>query len=88
MRGLTFTPQGDRILSCADDKTIKTWSAEHTPDTPLDTPLDTVVCKHMVTGISHARGSDQFATCGENTQLWAAGRSVPTRDPSIHDKMI
>lgn len=75
VRGLTFTPSGDQILSCADDKTIKTWSTEKISDTPLDT----IVCKHMVTGISHARDSDQFATCGENTQLWSAGRSVPLR---------
>lgn len=75
IRGLTFDPSGDRLLSCADDKTIKSWSTA----TVSDTPLDTVVCKHMVTGISHARDSDQYATCGENAQLWATGRSVPLR---------
>ena len=37
----------------------------------------------MVTGISHAREGDQFATCGENAQLWAAGRSVPLREPFL-----
>jgi WD40 repeat protein len=75
IRGTTFTPSGEQLLTCADDKTIKTWSTESFSDTPLDT----VVCKYMVTGISHARDSDQFATCGENTQLWAAGRTVPLR---------
>jgi WD40 repeat protein len=75
IRGATFTPSGEQLLTCADDKTIKTWSTE----TLSDTPLDTVICKYMVTGISHARDSDQFATCGENTQLWAAGRTVPLR---------
>lgn len=75
VRGLTFTPSGEQLLSCADDKTIKTWSATEVSDTPLDT----VVCKHMVTGISHRRDNEQFATCGENTQLWEAGRSVPIR---------
>jgi len=75
VRGLCYTPNGQRILSCADDKTIKTWDAENVSATPLET----VVCKNMVTGISHARAGDQFATCGENAQLWAAGRSVPLR---------
>lgn len=75
IRGLTYTPAGDRILSCADDKTIKTWDTVNISSTPVDT----VVCKNMVTGISHARSGDQFATCGENAQLWATGRSVPLR---------
>lgn len=75
IRGLTYTPSGDQLLTCADDKTIKTWDAEKASNMPLDT----VLCKHMVTGISHAREGDKFATCGENTQLWASGRSVPLR---------
>ena len=79
IRGLTYTPSGEQILSCADDKTIKTWDAEKVSNLPLDT----VLCKHMVTGISHAREGDKFATCGENAQLWAAGRSVPLRKLSI-----
>jgi WD40 repeat protein len=78
IRGATFTPNGEQLLTCADDKTIKTWGVtEASPSS--DTPLDTVICKYMVTGLSHARDSDQFATCGENTQLWAAGRTVPLR---------
>lgn len=77
IRGATFTPSGDQLLTCADDKTIKTWTAAE--DRLSDTPVDTLVCRHMVTGISHARDTDQFATCGENTQLWAAGRTVPLR---------
>lgn len=75
IRGLTYTPSGEQILSCADDKTIKTWRTQNTSDLPVDT----VVCKHMVTGITHCKDNDQFATCGENCQLWASGRSVPIR---------
>jgi len=75
VRGLTYTPTGEQLLSCADDKTIKTWSATEVSDTPVDT----IVCKHMVTGISHRRDNQQFATSGENTQLWETGRSVPIR---------
>eukprot|EP00088_Acartia_fossae_P007362 TRINITY_DN13462_c0_g1_i1.p1 TRINITY_DN13462_c0_g1~~TRINITY_DN13462_c0_g1_i1.p1 ORF type:complete len:439 (-),score=75.40 TRINITY_DN13462_c0_g1_i1:547-1863(-) len=75
IRGLTYTPAGAQVLSCGDDKTIKTWNVE----SPSDTPVDTIVCKNMVTGISHERKGDRFATCGEATQLWATGRSVPIR---------
>merc|ERR1712002_408452 len=33
----------------------------------------------IVSGLSHAAKSAQFATCGESTQLWTLGRTVPTR---------
>jgi len=72
VRGLAYTNTEHRVLSCADDKTIKTWDQ-------TSEPLHTVVCKHMVTGLSHAASGDQFATCGEATQLWAAGRSLPLK---------
>lgn len=75
VRGLTYTNTNDRLLTCADDKTIKTWNAE----TVSDEPVDTILCKHMVTGLTHARHGPEFATCGEATQLWSAGRSAPLK---------
>lgn len=73
--GATFTPSGDAILTCGDDKTIKLWNTE----TWSDVPADTIVSKTMVTGISHGYKTDKFATCGEVTQLWVRGRAVPAR---------
>ena len=75
VRGATFVPGGKHILSCGDDKTIKLWDA----NTWSDVPVETVVSKHMVSGLSHAHKSDVFATCGEATQLWTRGRSVASR---------
>jgi len=75
VRGICYGPTGERLFSCADDKTIKVWNAA----SPCETPLETLVCKKMVTGISHSRESDEFATCGESTQLWSVGRSLPIR---------
>jgi len=76
IRTVTFTPKGTELLSVADDKTIKTWSVG---ETVSDTPQDTILSKHMVNCLSHASGSDNFATCGEATQLWTRGRHVPSR---------
>ena len=44
-----------------------------------DEPRDSIVTKHMVTGLSHQPHGDNFATCGETTQLWTRGRHVPSR---------
>ena len=78
VRGAAYTPGGRQLLTCADDKTIKLWDAAGEWS---DVPVDTIVSKHMVAGLSHATKSEQFATCGEATQLWTRGRSVPTRYP-------
>ena len=67
---------GTELLSVADDKTIKTWSVG---ENVSDTPVDTILSKHMVNCLSHATNSDTFATCGEATQLWSRGRHVPSR---------
>lgn len=75
VRGVSYVPGGKHILSCGDDKTIKLWDAA----VWSDVPVDTIVSKQMVAGLSHAAKSDQFATCGEAAQLWSRGRSVPTR---------
>jgi len=75
VRGATYLPGGKHILTCGDDKTIKLWDAS----VWSDIPVDTIVSKHMVSGLSHAAKSDQFATCGEATQLWTKGRAVPSR---------
>eukprot|EP00088_Acartia_fossae_P004693 TRINITY_DN1201_c0_g1_i4.p1 TRINITY_DN1201_c0_g1~~TRINITY_DN1201_c0_g1_i4.p1 ORF type:complete len:450 (-),score=116.56 TRINITY_DN1201_c0_g1_i4:30-1379(-) len=84
VRGICYAPGGASILSCADDKTIKFWSlgeeeAAGEGSRRQDEPKDTIVCKHMVTGITHQQQGEKFATCGENTQLWETGRSLPIR---------
>jgi len=75
IRGLTFSTDGSRLLSCADDKTVKIWNAEEFNEEPVDT----IVCKNMVMGVTYQQNGDKFATCGESTQLWEMGRSVPLR---------
>jgi len=77
IRGLVYTPDGRELLTVGDDKTIKVWGAEE--EAWSDLPLDTVVSKNMVTGLSISSAGDTFATCGEATQLWTRGRHVPSR---------
>ncbi|CAB4061564.1 DCAF13 [Lepeophtheirus salmonis] len=61
-RGLTFSGDGNHLISIADDKQIHTWKV------PIDNESDM---------ISH---EDKFATCGDSTCLWQAGRNVPLRE--------
>ncbi len=49
IRGLTFSTDGSRLLSCADDKTVKIWNAEEFNEEPVDT----IVCKNMVMGVTY-----------------------------------
>jgi len=75
VRGLTYSSDGTQLLSCSDDKTVKFWNAEELSEDPMDT----IVCKNMVSGITCQQNGNKFATCGEDTQLWEFGRSVPVR---------
>lgn len=43
MRGLTFTPSGENILSLGDDKTIKLWSMNEDQEDPINTILSKVI---------------------------------------------
>lgn len=48
VRGLTYSTDGAKLLSCSDDKTVKFWNAEEFSEEPLDT----IVCKNMVSSIT------------------------------------
>ena len=54
MRGLCYTPDGHRLLTCSDDKTIKLWHLSDDME-ENDEPAETIVCKHMVTGLTHQK---------------------------------
>ncbi|KAJ1521059.1 hypothetical protein ONE63_002766 [Megalurothrips usitatus] len=75
VRGLTYTPNGQNLISLGDDKTIKFWGLEE----DQEDPLNTILSKTVVSSISHQRGETRFATSGEICQLWEHTRNEPIR---------
>lgn len=45
VRGLTFTPDSQNLLSIGDDKTIKLWGLEEGQEEPINTVLSKVLCQ-------------------------------------------
>lgn len=88
IRGVTFNPSGENFISIGDDKTIKIWKS--TTEDEDETPINTMLSKYIVTGISHHRKNPLFVTCGEVCQLWDESRNEPVRSfqwgvDSLHD---
>ncbi|KAM7292824.1 DDB1- and CUL4-associated factor 13 [Ixodes scapularis] len=79
IRGITFPADGDRFLTVGDDKNIKTWKTEPPGWGETDEPVDTIITKGVLTGISHHQKENLFATCGEDVHLWEETRSEPLR---------
>lgn len=88
VRGITFTPDGNHILSVGDDKNIVTWKTENDAENfdldgqttiEVTQPLNSVTSKNLITGITHHRHEPLFATCGESTQLWDSGSNFPLK---------
>lgn len=70
------------FFSVGDDKVIKQWSMEQSFDISLEssqTPLNTIIGKNLYHGIDHNWNSDDFATCGEQVDIWNENRADPIR---------
>ncbi|XP_015524903.1 DDB1- and CUL4-associated factor 13 [Neodiprion pinetum] len=90
VRGIAFSSDGESFLSIGDDKTIKTWKAESSITGEQEDPINTIVSKTVLTGLSHHRKDPVFATCGEVCQIWEETRNEPVRTlkwgvDSLHD---
>ncbi|KAK0091426.1 hypothetical protein PV326_003254, partial [Microctonus aethiopoides] len=79
-----------------DDKTIKTWKINESTnyddnnEDDKDEPINTIISRNVITGITHHRNKPQFATCGEVCQLWEETRNEPIKTfkwgvDSLHD---
>ncbi|KAG8196061.1 hypothetical protein JTE90_007801 [Oedothorax gibbosus] len=76
VRGLCMPHSADRLLSVGDDKIIKHWSLD---EPALTQPIDAVVTKTVLTGITHHWKKPLYATCGEKVDIWESNRSEPLR---------
>ncbi|XP_043580531.1 DDB1- and CUL4-associated factor 13 [Bombus pyrosoma] len=78
VRGIVFSLSGENFISVGDDKTIKTWKSEKSSFNEEE-PINTVISKTIISGISHHRTQPIFATCGEVCHLWEETRNEPIR---------
>lgn len=90
VRGVTYTPSGEHFITIGDDKTIKTWKSLAPQFGEEEEPVNTVLSKTVLTGISHHRKKPMFATSGEVCQIWEESRNEPIRTiewgvDSLHD---
>ena len=83
MRGLTFSPCADLLLSCGSDKTVKVWKGQAedpSQATAAALPHLTFAGANAFLGIDHQKGSGDvttFGTCGASLDLWDLSRSSP-----------
>ncbi|XP_049813240.1 DDB1- and CUL4-associated factor 13 [Schistocerca nitens] len=77
LRGITFHSDGQKLITVGDDKTIKTWPS-NAPKLGADVePLNTILSRTVLMGVSHNYRKDVFATCGELCQIWEHSRNEP-----------
>lgn len=79
VRGITYTTSGSHFISCGDDKTIKLWNSDHSADRDDEEPVNTILSRTVVTGITHHRRQNIFATSGEVCNLWEESRNEPLK---------
>lgn len=81
VRGICHTVDGHRFLTVGDDKTVKVWSSSGPEEgQEEEEPLNTMFTKTMVTGITHHRKENIFATCGEVCSIWDETRNDPLKN--------
>ncbi|KAK4881560.1 hypothetical protein RN001_004879 [Aquatica leii] len=90
VRGISYNPNSTNFFTIGDDKTIKTWYADIPNNASEEEPLNTILSKTVITGISHHQTKPIFATCGEICQIWEETRSEPIHTyqwgvDSLHD---
>lgn len=90
VRSLVYKPDGEHFITVGDDKTIKTWNSSSPGFGEEEEPINTILSRTILTGITHHRKDPIIATCGEICQLWEHNRNEPIRSmkwgvDSIHD---
>ncbi|XP_037938510.1 DDB1- and CUL4-associated factor 13 [Teleopsis dalmanni] len=79
VRGITYGSNGDRFFTVGDDKTIKVWKSNGPEIGEDEEPINTILSRTIITGISHHRKSATFATCGEVCTIWDENRNDPLK---------
>lgn len=79
VRGITYTADGNKFITVGNDKTIKTWKTELPEIGEDEEPINTILTRTSLSGISHHKTEPIFATCGENVHIWEETRNEPLK---------
>ncbi|KAI8118820.1 hypothetical protein FF38_11004 [Lucilia cuprina] len=90
VRGICYNVKGDRFFTVGDDKTIKVWNSQAPDVGEEEEPINTILSRSMITGITHHRKEAKFATCGEYCSIWDENRNDPLKNlkwgvDTLHD---
>jgi len=81
VRGVAFSPGGDMLWTCGDDKTIKLWDREVEEEEgglrAAVLPTATILGQYPFLGLDTHWSEDLVATCGVDVQVWDPQRSEP-----------
>lgn len=90
VRGICYGIDGKKFFTVGDDKTIKLWNSVAPDMGEEEQPVNTILSRTMITGISHHRKDAKFATCGEYCSIWDENRNDPLKNlkwgvDTLHD---
>lgn len=90
VRDTTYSPDGKHFITIGDDKAIRTWKSLCPQFGEEEEPVNTILSKTVLAGISYNCKKPIFATCGEICQLWEENRSESIKTfawgvDSLHD---
>ncbi|TVT99849.1 hypothetical protein EJB05_54758, partial [Eragrostis curvula] len=72
VRGITTSTEGDLLVSCGVDCTVRLWKVPM-----LKMPSAVYTWKHAFWGVDHQWDGDLFATVGAQVDIWDPNRSEP-----------
>ncbi|PKU83402.1 DDB1- and CUL4-associated factor 13 [Dendrobium catenatum] len=84
VRGLTVSTDGQTLVSCGTDCTVRLWNVpDYRNKSSSDSagnaavPIAVYVWKHAFWGVDHQWGGNLFATVGAQVDIWDHDRSEP-----------
>ncbi|KAG0367763.1 WD40-repeat-containing domain protein [Gamsiella multidivaricata] len=83
--GVSSFLEGERFLSCSNDRTVKIWDPTMTAydmdggGASTIAPVATYTGKNAFSGISHHRSDNVFATSGSEINIWDHDRAEPVQ---------
>ncbi|CAG0917560.1 unnamed protein product [Notodromas monacha] len=86
VRGICFSRDAESLLSVGADGVINRWDVKKDDfivddenEEEDETPVETIMTKSMLYGVSHHAKDNVFATCGNNCSIWEESRSAPVK---------